>query len=30
VAASQALDPAIADEIAHVRSITDWVPRTGG
>jgi carbamoyl-phosphate synthase large subunit len=28
VAAAQALDPAIVDEIAVVRPITDWVPRT--
>jgi carbamoyl-phosphate synthase large subunit len=26
VAAAEALDPSIVDEIAHVRSITDWVP----
>ena len=28
VAAAEALDPAIADEIAVVRPITDWVPAT--
>ena len=26
IAASEALDPSIFDEIAVVRSITDWVP----
>ena len=29
IAAAEALDPAIADEIAVVRPITDWVPAGG-
>jgi len=29
VAAAEALDPAIADDIAVVRPITDWVPFGG-
>src|SRR5262249_30215939 len=27
IAAAEALDPAIADQIADVRSIQDWLPR---